>query len=481
MQKVFPIFAAGAAVVLGSGCGQATARASSSAPPPRQEIELTVYSGGFGLVREVRPVHLTSGTTRVGIPEVSKEMDPPSVLFDWPGGEVDAQVVSTSFEMGVGSSRGLLARFLGREVDLVFHSDTGREARRIRGVLEVVEPGNVVVRAGDRFLINPPATIEAPANGEITTLPQLMAEVSSPKEVRTQLGVSYMTGGLSWSADYVATLPKSEENLTLECWATITNRTGIDFPDATVRFVAGGPNRLAGSDVRRARMAEDARVERFHVPGAAMGGELEAVSTGELYSYPTKVAATIRQEQMNRVRMLGSERVEVARDYGIRLPWLSSGGYSAQPDRRIPATLALTFVNREEDGLGQPLPAGGMRVYEPDERGTLRYIGAAFLPDTPKGAKANLTLSNVFDVYALARVTKSEQVGKRAVRKGVEVTVHNMKSTPLKVRLVQDLYGTPKILSESHKSAALSANVRQWTIEVPAGGETKLTFDVELS
>ena len=50
---------------------------------------------------------------------------------------------------------------------------------------------------------------------------------SSPAGRSAVLDLAYLTRGLSWSADYVATLPAaSEERMDLGCYATVTNRTG---------------------------------------------------------------------------------------------------------------------------------------------------------------------------------------------------------------------------------------------------------------
>src|SRR5437868_6050030 len=51
----------------------------------RQGLELTVYSQDFGMVREQRPVQLVQGTTRLRLYEVSKQLDPQSLLLQWTG------------------------------------------------------------------------------------------------------------------------------------------------------------------------------------------------------------------------------------------------------------------------------------------------------------------------------------------------------------------------------------------------------------
>ena len=142
-------------------------------------------------------------------------------------------------------------------------------------------------------------------------------------------------------------------------------------------------------------------------------------------------------------------------------------------------TAALAAAS-EPSGLGQPLPAGALRVYEPGPTGSLQYIGAATLSDTPKDAKVDVTLTNVFDIYALAKVLESKRVDKRRTSYTVEIVVHNEKGVVTQVRLAQGFSGTWKIVSESDKHGKLNANLAQWTLSVPAGGEVKLKFTVVL-
>src|SRR5207302_10012472 len=56
--------------------------------------------------------------------------------------------------------------------------------------------------------------------------------------------LSYLAGALSWSADYVAVLDKSDANLDLTGWVTLTNNSGTNFRDAGLKLVAGDINRV---------------------------------------------------------------------------------------------------------------------------------------------------------------------------------------------------------------------------------------------
>lgn len=468
--------------VLSAGCSRPAGSGAQPVAAQRGAIELIVYSSDFAQVREARELDLSAGRNRIAVAEVSRQLDQGSVLYTWNDAK-GVTVDSSAYDLGIEQSHQLLEKFLGREVELVYRGDNGKEGERQKGILQVATPGNLVVRVGERFVVNPNATVEVPANTGIVPVAQLSAEVESKSAQKATLDLAYMTRGLSWSADYTAILDPASDAMRLECWATVTNATGIDYPDAKLQFVAGSPNR-AVSVSRRERPGEFEAGGQWYgkVPEAApmaMGESAIPIPMGELVAYPYKSTATIRQDQMNRVRMLEAEKAKIVRDYSVRLP--PNAQYpSGSADQRMKATLAINFTNDLTSGLGLPLPGGAVRVYESAEGETPNSIGAAAIPDTPKDARASLTLSNVFNVYALPKLLQTQRVDKRRERRRVEVRVHNEKKGAVEVRLVQMFWGAWKIESESSKSTRLDGSTAQWKVSVPAGGETVVTYSVIL-
>ena len=181
MRTRFTLVAA-AAAVLGLGWWTAWGRPTAAAPvePPgaaRQNLELTVYSQDFGMVREVRPMQLAQGSNRLRVLEVSKELDPHSVLLRWQGDAPNLpQLVAHSYDLGVANSEGLLKRYLGKEVELIRYGQNGREADRQQGTLMVEGNGETVVQTDGHFYVQPAGTLVAPANSDIVTIPQLSVQ-----------------------------------------------------------------------------------------------------------------------------------------------------------------------------------------------------------------------------------------------------------------------------------------------------------------
>lgn len=479
-------------------------RAGQSAPNPgqavRQSIELTVYSEDFGMVREVRPLQLAKGANKLGLVEVSKQLDPESVLLRWQGSNASnlPQIIAHAYDIGVGSGDQLLKRYVGQPVTLVRYADNGRESERQTGTLMNVNGGGqVVLQSEGNFYVNPPGTIVAPASNRIVTIPQLSIQADSPSVQTAPLEVAYLTRGLSWNSDYVATLSPKNNSLALECWATVTNRTGTDYPDANVTLIAGTPNRAARPAEeyqQQGNMVAGDSAVRFPrhmaaLPPAPMaapnlaGGAPSTV--GDFHAYKIARPTTVVQEQMNRLLLLSSKNVPVLRDYSAQPPTLSAwdeGYYGNQSaTQHGDVAQAITFWNKPKDGLGAPLPTGTMRVYEPDSSGSLRYAGAAEVQNTPKDQKVNLTLAKAFDVFTEWRLVKSQKLNKHTERKQVELILHNEKAAPVTLRIVQDFGGHWKVIAEPSKHVNLNASRAQWTATLPAGSQVHFAYTVDFT
>lgn len=451
------------------------------------------------MVREQRPVQLVQGTTKLRLYEVSKQLDPQSLLLQWAGAGNGAtngpQIVAHAYDLGVADSDSLLKRYLGQEVEVVRFGDNGRESERQKGTLMVEGNGEIVLQSEGKFFVHPPGTIVAPTNGDIITIPQVSVQAESAAAQPATLDVAYLTRGLSWSADYVATLSPQANTLQLDCFATVINRTGADYPNAKVSLVAGTPNRAVRRPEDRAEapstLTETLKSKgRRHSDGHAVMdfNQAEApVSMGDFYAYPVRSNTTVAQEQMNRLLLMSGKNVSVKRDYSIRLPSLYGYDYYEQGwgDGQQPihgnVQSAVSFYNRAAEGLGAPLPQGDIRIYEPDTNGSLRYAGAATIQATPKEQKINLTLARAFDLYTESRIVKQQRINKNTVRKQVEVILHNEKAMPTDLRVLQNFGGRWSVIGESHKHVNLNAYDAQWTVNVPASGTTTLRYTVDLT
>ncbi len=453
----------------------------------RRQVNLTVYAQDFALVQEVRPVQLRKGVNHLTLMEVSRHLDPQSLLVHFPTHE--PELVAIAYNLGIPNQATLLRRYLGETVEIVRYGETGREAGRQSGTL-MSTGSDLFVLVDGKLVVNPPGTLMVPYRPDIALFPQLAVKVHAPADNRTQLTLTYLTRGLRWSADYVATLTEPNA-MRLECWGTVTNETGVSYPNAKVVLVAGTPSRAVRT--AKMRLSTELYAERRAAQAVplTLPAEVEMRATelpqptGDFHAYPIKRRVTIYEAQVNRLLMFASHKVPVIKDYAYRapsLPHYSSWVYGLMDDDPIRGTVqvSLTFWNRKQDGLGVPLPAGVIRVYEPDKTGTLRYLGAAEIPSTPTNKKVNVTLANAFDVFAEWKRVSLKRLG-RKIRYEVEITLHNEKPHDVTIRVVQPFETRWNIVATSQKFVKLDAFTAQWSVPVKAGEVRKVTFTAELA
>ena len=92
-----------------------------------------------------------------------------------------------------------------------------------------------------------------------------------------------------------------------------------------------------------------------------------------------------------------------------------------------------------------------------------------------------LYLGNAFDLVGERVQTGFKQVAEKVVEESYEITIRNQKpEEAVQVRVVEHLYrsGDWEITAESAPHTKLDSQSVEWKLDVPAGGESKLTYTV---
>lgn len=461
----------------------------------REQITLTIYDQNFALISERRPLTLQQGMNEVMLSAVSPLLDAQSLLLLWDNrATVRPDVVAHTYDLGVQGASALLRRYIGKTVRVIRYGQDGQPASMLDGILLSADEQGFVLEASEfrsmdkstrpvsqGIYVNPEGTLLLPIESGASTLPTLRLQLHAPTPGDASLHLSYLTSGLGWTADYVATL-RGENTLRLECWATVTNQTGLAFPEASVSLVAGAPSPF------RAQVAFGAPPAIEYLYRSSRGPSLGGVDRvppqplGELYSYPIRRPVTIGDAQQSRLLIHEAAQVPAKKRYTYRAPTLSASGapITGKEPQRGSVEVALIFENRKEHGLGLPLPRGSVRIYEMDRAGIPRYLGAADLPATPVNRKITLTFGRVFDLFGEWQPLRQTAIKRGVTRYEVQITLHNAKEQPVEIQVIQPFVGSWQILSASHSHERLSATAAQWFVKVPAGDIVRLRFTAEV-
>ena len=163
----------------------------------------------------------------------------------------------------------------------------------------------------------------------------------------------------------------------------------------------------------------------------------------------------------------------------LRNPMLDRN-YGPQSNKKV--DIYLRFKNEEKVGLGIPLPKGRIRVNQRDDAdGTLEFIGEDSIDHTPKDEEVLIRLGNAFDVVGSRRVTDFSVDNRRdTMSESVEIKVRNRKDQPVRVLIKENLYRWTnwRIEGASNRYEKLDARMIEFPVDIPAGGESVVTYQV---
>jgi hypothetical protein len=284
--------------------------------------------------------------------------------------------------------------------------------------------------------------------------------------------LSYLTGGLSWQADYVGELSADEKTFDLSGWVTLTNTSGTSYSDAQLQLVAG--------DVNQVRPRQELMMAKSDTYAAAAPAPVMSEEAAfEYHLYTLERPTTLGENQTKQVALLSGSGVPVVKEYRF-VDIANAYNYPMGDQDRVNAAVRMVFENTEAAKLGLPLPKGIVRVYKQDSRGKVLFVGEDSIDHTPKGETVRLTLGQAFDVTARAKQTDFERLSDTSFESAYEIEVKNAKTEPVTVTVSNSMPGEWKILQESVPHTKTSAFRADWQVEVPAEGAAKLTYRVRV-
>ncbi len=456
-----------AALVFFIGASGASAQELAVPLESQSAVAVTIYNDNLALVKDKRRVELTGGRQRLSFVDVSAQIRPETALLT--GGGVS--VVEQNFDFDLLTPQVLLEKAVGSEVRIVrYHPQTGEEIVD-RGTLLSVADG-VVLKIGDRIEINPPGRIvlsEVPPN--LRPRPTLVLDIEGGSPGTAELELAYLTGGLGWKADYVASLNADETAIDLDGLITLTNTSGTSYRNALLQLVAGKVNvvqPIFPQDLAAAQSITAAREVKVREEAAF-----------EYHLYTLEHPATIGENQTKQVALMAASAIPVSKEYRFVRTVNEQDWQNAEP-QRVNATVRLSFPNTEAAHLGRPLPGGVIRVYKADSAGRSIFVGEDQIEHTPENETVKLSLGQAFDVTATGKPTELSKISDRVWEAGFEIVVKNAKPTPITATMVEQFPADWRILQENLPHQKTDARTATWALPVAAKGEAKLTYRVRV-
>ena len=485
----------------------------ADAPAARSDFALTIYSSadpgsfdpkqfsqnrgqpvpGYGVVRETRKIALNEGENTVRFTDVASGIDPTTVAFKsltLPG---STAVLEQDYAFDLVSSEKILEKFLGEQISVKVKGQPGNDI----STLLSAEPGMLIVqdRAGGALRMIPRgqdlAEIALPKLPEgLITKPTLIWKVATNKTGEQDVQVSYQTDGLTWRADYNLVLSGESSKADLGAWVSILNQSGATYPNARLKLVAGDVQRVQpprvitysgmraemGMDKRSAPQFEEKAFFEYHLYTLARKTSLADRSTKQIELFPAKVGVPVAKTYVY---------------YGLPVDFRGFIPPAPNPDRNLgtqsnkKVDIYLSVKNTEANGLGLPLPAGRVRVYQRDEAdAALEFVGEDTIGHTSKGEEVLVKLGSAFDVVGERKQTNFvANVNGRVITESFEISVRNHKAEPIKVIVKENLFRWANwaITASSDPYEKEDSRTIHFPVEVKADGEKKLTYTVRYS
>ena len=442
------------------------------------ELAVTVYNSSIALIRDVRELQLPKGDFRLKFMDIAATVNPATVHFRSLTDPDKLSVLEQNYEYDLLEPAKLLNKYVGKEVTLVrSYMDNGTtKHEEIKATLlannngPVWKIGNDIVTGvyGESYRFP-----EVPAN--LYDRPTLLMSLENSGPAKQKIESSYLANNLSWNADYVLTVGRDDKAADLDGWVTIVNNSGTAFHNAKLQLVAGDLNRLPQRDQFRAMemMAKAAPAP------AANQFQQEAFSEYHLYSLGRRTS--VEDKETKQISLLEGSGVPVEKLFVVNgQNYYYHAAQNPGAPLKDPVQVFYKFKNEEKAGLGIPLPAGNVRVYQKDSKGGVLFIGEDHIDHTPKDEFVTVKIGNAFDVVAERKQTDYKKIADHLWQLEYEIKLRNHKDTPINVQVNEPIGGEWEMLNSSFKYTKTAAFAAQFDVPVKANGESVLKYRVQV-
>ncbi len=442
------------------------------------ELALTVYNSDIALVRDVRNLQLARGTSDLHFMDIAATVNPATVHFRSLTEPSRVSVLEQNYEYDLLDPDKLLRKYVGRDLTLIRNRQEGGTTRQEEvkahllsyNTAPVWKIGNEIVTGIGADHIRFP---ELPAT--LYSRPTLIWTLENDGATRHRVEASYLAGKMAWNADYVLTVARDDKSADVDGWVTLTNGSGTAFKNASLQLVAGDLNRVR--QVIGRMMADEARLESS---AAAKPMTQESFSDYHLYTLGRKT--TINNNETKQLSMLGGTAVPVQKRYVVdgQAFYYRNASHPGAPLKDV-VQVFYQFKNEEKAGLGMPMPAGVVRVYQSDSRGGVQFVGEDRIDHTPKDETLNLKIGNAFDVVCERNQVDFEKIAGTTYEVEYEITLRNHKATPIHVEVNEPIGGTWRMIRSSHEWTKTAAWAAQFSVPVAADSTAVVKYRVRVT
>lgn len=440
----------------------------------RTSLQLTVYPGNLSLIAEKRNAAIPEGQSTLRIDGLPRTIMNDSFLL---GTARDADLVWTSLRDRSNGSHAiddLLRDQIGKTVTI------RRDDDLIEGTLIAVSHVALIQTDAGLEQVAPDQVIISELPDGFTTSPTLDADIVTGAPL-DHVSMAYLLGGIGWNTSYTAYYDRAENSLKLTAIARVMNGSGSNYDNASLRLVAGDPNR-----VQQPPMAKAARTEMMMsamADGAASAASApDRASFENLHVYGPFDGLSMQDGDTVILPLLDPQVLPVKRH---TIFTAASNVYNlsqGSSDDFVRPDLEIDITNAGGKDAKSPWPDGIVRIYAQTPAGDTGYLSEDMISLTPVGRDATLRLGKASDLSGTRDVTSVDRKARPnlpdAVKADLKWTIRNSSDRAEIVTIREDLPTDWTVTAESHKHERSQPGQISWEIEVPANGDVTLTWSV---
>src|SRR5712691_10426330 len=418
------------------------------------DLNVTVYNSNIARVRDVRQLSLPGGIFRLKFMDIAATVNPATVHFRSLTDPDKLGVIEQNYEYDLLEPAKLLHKYVGKEVTLVrTYQENGTTKREEIKATLLSDNNGPVWKIGNDIVTGMFAESyrfpEVPAN--LYDRPTLLMSLDNSGARKHQIEASYLATNLSWNSDYVLTVARDDKAADLDGWVTLANNSGTAFHNARLQLVAGELNRVPSSapvamraDAMNGRVAKEMQFQQ------------ENFSEYHLYSLGRRTS--VEDKETKQISLLQGTAVPVEKVFVVNgQNFYYHNLYNPGSPQKDPVMVFYKFKNEEKAGLGMPLPAGNLRVYQKDSKGGVLFVGEDHIDHTPKDETVTVHIGNAFDVIAERKQTDYKRIDTHVWEMEFEITLRNHKDTPITVEVNEPIGGDWEMLSSTYKFTKTAA------------------------
>src|ERR1700674_2627905 len=454
---------------------RATAGDQSTSLNDQTDLNLTVYNSNIALVRDVRQLTLPTGTFRLKFMDIAATVNPATVHFRSLNDPEKLGVIEQNYEYDLLEPAKLLHKYVGKEVTLVrsYQENNSTKREEIKATLlsdnngPVWKIGNDIVTGMFAESYRFP---EVPAN--LYERPTLLMSLENSGARKQQIEASYLASNLSWNADYVLTVGRDDKGADLDGWVTVANNSGTAFRNARLQLVAGDLNRIPQGGVIGGA-AKEMAMNRAAAP------QFQQENFSEYHLYTLGRRTSVEDKETKQISLLQGSGVPVQKLFIVNgQNFYYHNAQNPGSPLKDAVMVYYKFKNEEKAGLGMPLPAGNVRVFQKDSKGGVLFIGEDRIDHTPKDEDVTVHIGNAFDIVAERKQTDYKRIDNHTWEMEFEITLRNHKDTPVTVEVNEPIGGDWEMLSSSYKFTKTAAFAAQFNVPVDKNGTSVLKYRI---